>query len=114
MDPMGLAPDDPFGGSSGSGRFTPAPTPFDVFIPGTRANNAFVQSVFQMGRAIKSLVCSEDTPREECKKECVAQYERDAAECGVANAFWGKKGYQACMARAGDYLAKCMRQCDGK
>ncbi|MDR2924356.1 MAG: DNA cytosine methyltransferase [Azoarcus sp.] len=46
--------------------------------------------------------------------ECVVQYERDAAECGAAHAFWGKKGYQAYMASAGDYLAKCIRQCDGK
>jgi RHS repeat-associated protein len=58
--------------------------------------------------------CSGDSSREECKKRCVAQYERDAEECGVANAFWGKKGYQACMQRAGDYLGQCMKTCDGK
>ncbi|MFV0665574.1 RHS repeat domain-containing protein [Denitromonas sp.] len=58
--------------------------------------------------------CSDGPSREECKKECVTQYERDVEECGVAHAFWGKKGYQACMTRAGDYLAQCMRACDGK
>ena len=58
--------------------------------------------------------CKDDTSREECKQSCVAQYDRDAAECGVAYSFWGRKGYQACMARAGDYLARCTKQCDGK
>jgi len=113
IDPEGL---DPFSSNSGTGGggFTPAPTPFDVFIPGTPANNAFVQSVNQIGKAVKNLCSSNDTPNEECKKGCVAQYERDAAECGIANSFWGKKGYQACMSRAGEYLTQCMRQCDGK
>ncbi|MFT3664272.1 RHS repeat domain-containing protein [Piscinibacter sp.] len=52
--------------------------------------------------------------REECKADCVKQYERDAQECGVANAFWGSRGYQACMKRAGEYLGQCMKKCDGK
>lgn len=67
-----------------------------------------------LGNKLGNLVCSSDTPREECKKSCVSQYERDAVECGVAKAFWGNKGYQACMTRAGEFLGQCMRQCDGK
>ena len=52
--------------------------------------------------------------REACKAKCVFQYELDSAECGVAWAFWGSRGYQVCMRRAGDYLAACMKSCDGK
>ncbi len=52
--------------------------------------------------------------REECKAECVAQYERDTEECGVAWAFWQSPGYGRCMARAGEYLGQCMKKCDGK
>jgi RHS repeat-associated protein len=63
---------------------------------------------------LTNLFCKDDTSREECKQGCVAQYERDAAECRVAYSFWGSKGYGACMTRAGDYLARCTKQCDGK
>ena len=52
--------------------------------------------------------------REKCKTECVEQYDRDAEECGVAGAFWGSRGYLACMSRAGEYLGQCMKKCDGK
>ena len=55
-----------------------------------------------------------NSSREECKQSCVADYELDAKECGVAYSFWGSKGYQACMARAGEHLGQCNRQCDGK
>ena len=65
VDPLGLEP-DPFGGSSGSGGFTPAPTPFDVFVQGTGANNAFVRSVYQVAKAIKKLCSSEET---DCDRE---------------------------------------------
>ena len=68
-----------------------------------------------IGHAIGSVACrGGDTSREECKQECVAQYDRDAAECSVANSFWGSRGYQECMKRAGDYLGQCMKRCDGK
>jgi RHS repeat-associated protein len=53
-------------------------------------------------------------PREECKKQCVAEYEVNATSCQVAYVFWKSKGYQACMARAGEQLGRCMRRCDGK
>lgn len=77
-DPTGLEP-DPFGGSSGSGGFTPAPTPFDVFVPGTAANNAFVQSVNQMATAIKEACKPSDEFCRKRKQYCITfcQYELD-------------------------------------
>ncbi|MEO6146341.1 MAG: RHS repeat-associated core domain-containing protein, partial [Sulfuriferula sp.] len=84
-DPEGL---DPFGSgsSTGSGGFTPAPTPFDVFTPGTSANNTFVQSVYQMGRAVKNICTSEKSDcdrewreaRETCKSLIYEQLQQQA------------------------------------
>jgi hypothetical protein len=49
-DPSGL---DPFGDSGSRGQGPYAPGPFDVFIPGTPTNNAFVNSINQIINAIK-------------------------------------------------------------
>ena len=59
-------------------------------------------------------ICEKDTPREECKKDCVDTYDRDVEECSAYYKIFGKKKYSVCMARAGDYLDQCMRKCDGK
>ncbi|MEO6146360.1 MAG: RHS repeat-associated core domain-containing protein, partial [Sulfuriferula sp.] len=111
VDPEGLSSDDLLGGG-GSAR-PPLGIP-DVSAQAQQQLAKILQSgISNTINAVKN-ACSGDTSREECQKECVAQYERDAKECGVANAFWGKKGYQACMSRAGEYLGQCTRQCDGK
>jgi RHS repeat-associated protein len=102
-DPEGL---DPFGSgsSTGSRGFTPAPTPFDVFTPGTSANNTFVQSVYQMAHAVKNLCSSDET-----EKECEAQYDRDMAECRTYSKMAGDKyTYIACKKSAESRLSKCM------
>ncbi|MGV3627451.1 MAG: RHS repeat-associated core domain-containing protein [Betaproteobacteria bacterium] len=61
IDPKGLAGGNPFGGGT-SGGFRPVPGPFDVFIPGTSSNDAFVRSVNQIGRAIKDVFAHLLTP----------------------------------------------------
>ncbi|UCV29105.1 RHS repeat-associated core domain-containing protein [Ferribacterium limneticum] len=64
-DPNGLSP-DPLGSSSGSTGFPRAPKPFDVFIPGTSANNAFVRSVNQIAKTVKDICSSEEM---DCDRE---------------------------------------------
>lgn len=102
-DPLGL---DPFGSNSaGSGGFTPAPTPFDVFVPGTSANNAFVQSVYQMGKAIKS-ACSDDPPEDKKKKNCQALKDSILATCASLT---GRKKFD-CFAAAQESYQQCMSE----
>jgi hypothetical protein len=66
-DPYGL---DSFGGSGSSGRRWYVPGPFDVFTPGTPANNAFVQSVKQIVKKVKDF-CSSDKSCEDHLKDCL-------------------------------------------
>lgn len=87
---------------------------FDILTPGTSANNAFVKSVSRLIKNVNDACSSSDLPREECKKECVSQYERDATACEVAYIGYGKRGFAVCMARAGDYLGQCLKSCEGK
>jgi RHS repeat-associated protein len=102
-DPLGL---DPFGSNSaGTGGFTPAPTPFDVFVPGTSANNAFVQSVYQMGKAIKS-ACSDDPPEDKKKKNCQALKDSILATCASLT---GRKKFD-CFAAAQESYQQCMSE----
>ena len=61
-DPLGL---NPFGGGNTRNPGIPGP-PTDVFFPGTPANNAFVESVYRVGQAIKDF-CTDDD--DECEKE---------------------------------------------
>ena len=104
------------GSASHVGHSDPTKPPFPTYPPppGSGFSEAFGSAIGDFGHATGALMCGKDTPREECKKECVAQYERDAEECSVAFIFWGKKGYAACMSRIGEYLAQCMKECDGK
>ena len=51
---------------------------------------------------------------EDCKTGCMKTYERDAAECRVAHAFWGSRGYRVCMQRAAKYMSDCLLDCEGR
>ena len=97
----GLSPEllDSSGGSKG---LPGAPTPFDVFVPGTPANNAFVQSVYQIGQAIKNL-CPPDEKEEQCHK----QYERDLDYCDLFYKANGPRWYAQCMEEAFKNYQRC-------
>lgn len=92
------------------GPYTPDPAP--IKLPDF--SNSPLPKFFGMCFSLIKGIFSEKNTREECKEACVAQYERDMAECEIAYSFWKGKGYGACKARAGDYLGQCMRQCDGR
>jgi hypothetical protein len=94
---------DPFGSSSGSHGFSPAPTSFDVFTPGTSANNAFVHSVNQMAHAVKNF-CAKDAKDNACQQDCADTLERDEAECLVAKAGYGKVAQAICLGKAKNYM----------
>ncbi len=97
----GLSPEllDSSGGSKG---LPGAPTPFDVFVPGTPANNAFVQSVYQIGQAIKNL-CPPDEKEEQCHK----QYERDLDYCDLFYKANGSRWYAQCKKGAFKNYQRC-------
>ena len=105
-DPTGLASNNSLGGSSGSGGFTPAPTPFDVFVPGTPANNAFVNSVNQMANAVAQMCRTGDSPEDKKKKNCQALKDSILATCASLT---GRKKF-ACFAAAQESYQQCMSE----
>ncbi|HUW29653.1 MAG TPA: Ig-like domain-containing protein [Sulfuriferula sp.] len=103
-DPDGLDP-DPLSSPSGSGGFSPAPTPFDVFIPGTPANNSFVKSTTGAINAI-SQMCKDG--KQECLDNCYAAYLNQVRICKMAPT---AKGRAQCYARANDLHGQCRAGC---
>jgi RHS repeat-associated protein len=91
--------------------YTPAPPNFlnQISLILAAANVSIDQFFDQIKNA-----CSEDISREECKKDCISQYERDTEECSAYYKVFGKRKYSECMARAGEYLGQCTQKCDGK
>ncbi|HMH17687.1 MAG TPA: RHS repeat-associated core domain-containing protein [Burkholderiales bacterium] len=76
IDPFGLAGGDIFGSGGSRGGYSPVPGPFDVFIPGTPANNAFVNSINQ----IKELCFPDDRCKKvlkTCREECLDKFVND-------------------------------------
>lgn len=55
-----------------------------------------------------------DNHRDECKKECGEQLDRDEAECLVAKAGYGTAAQAICLGKAKMYYVQCLRSCDGK
>ncbi len=77
IDPFGLAGGDIFGSGGSRGGYSPVPGPFDVFIPGTPANNAFVNSINQI-----MALCFPDKDRckkvlKTCREECLDKFVND-------------------------------------
>lgn len=77
--------------------------PFDVFIPGTHANNAFVQSINQIGQKIKQL-CNLSNEEED---ESFKQYERDLDYCDLFYKANGARWYAQCKKEAFGNYQRC-------
>jgi len=105
-DPDGLEP----GGLGSSPRpgFTPAPTPFDVFVPGTPANNAFVKSTTRAINAIAQM-CSNDDSKEDCLNKCYATYTAQIAVCKQTTRTPNAR--RQCYSNAADLLGQCQKNC---
>jgi RHS repeat-associated protein len=59
--------------------------------------------------------CKEAPPsNEQCKQNCVKDYDNDYDECGGYRGPYGPHTVRECRARAANRLAICLRNCDGK
>jgi uncharacterized protein RhaS with RHS repeats len=56
----------------------PVPGPFDILVPGTPANQAFVDSV---NRLIKKVTPKAKNERESCEDQCDANWDADQKDC---------------------------------
>lgn len=101
LDPIG----DALGGGGRSGGFQPVPGPFDVFFPGTQANQNFTSATTAAINKIKDLICK-DGNDEECEKK----YKQDLALCSaIASPRYGSRGYKICEKAANTRYSECLK-----
>ena len=105
-DPKGL---DPFDGA----RPSPSPGvpgPFDVFIPGSPANQRFVDTTWRFIKKIGDMCTASDSDRE---KECKEQLDREEKLCvAIAGSRYGgdkAKAIRVCQTAAFNRYAACLK-----
>jgi RHS repeat-associated protein len=88
------------GGRGGAGR---APTPFDVFVPGTPANDAFVRSFWQ-------IICMLNEQKKEiCRQACQVTFNAWISACGSMGE---PAEILRCARQAQEWLPTCLAGCE--
>jgi len=101
LDPIG----DALGGGGSSGGFQPLPGPFDVFFPGTQANQNFTNATTAAINKLKNWICKDGDDKEHCEE----LLKTDTETCNGITRRRGAQRGEACHSSASMRYAACLR-----